>query len=164
MLVLGLLLAMGAVVPSATAATVRYWNSQSNPLIASDSGAKKAAGYGKWTIGTTSNGTRSQAWGYLKDLDANGKNVYFELFTQTNAGYCLQPDYTSCNAKYYEWNSAFSDFNKETWNRNYWSPEFYTSTNLNPSGNYARARMQVSESNSGPDTHSGDSFTKGNAY
>ncbi len=151
-------------VSSPAYATLYYWNSGNEPLTASDDGDKKAAGYGSWKIGTTVNGTRSQAYGYLKDLDDNGHNVYFELFTQTNAGYCIQPGYTSCDSKWYTWKSQFSDFDKETWGKDYWSSEFYASTSVNPDADYARARMRVSESNWGADTHSGSTYTKGNRY
>lgn len=145
-------------------AKLRAWNSKATPLTVSDGSTKKGAGYGTWKIGTTVNGTRSQAYGYLKDLDNNGHNVYFELFTQTNAGHCIAPQYTQCDAQYYHWRAQFSDFDKETWNNDYWSGEFYASTDVNPSGNYSRARMRVSESNGGPDTHSGSKYTKGNPY
>lgn len=146
-------------------AAARHWNSRANPLIASDGGHDKAAGYGTWTIGVTKNGTRSQAYGYLKDLESNGKNVYFELFTQSNAGYCVQPQYTSCSADWYGYESQFSGFDKETWNHDYWNDTaFYASTSVNPSGDFARGRMQVSESNWGPDTHSGSTYTKGKPY
>lgn len=141
-----------------------YWAKKNYPLVASDNGVRKAAGAGRWTYGNTENGTRSKAYGYLKDLQANGKNVYFELFTWTNSGYCLQPDYTQCSAEYYLWASQYSNFDKETWDRNYWSPEFYASTSVNPSGDYLRAHMQVSESNSGPDTHSGFIILEGRPY
>ncbi|WP_377324603.1 hypothetical protein ACFJIY_07095 [Pimelobacter simplex] len=146
-------------------AKVRKWNSLETPLTAYDNGKAKASGYGTWQIGTTVNGTRSQAYGYLRDRDTTNDNaVYFELFTQTNAGTCLAPEYTSCSASYFTYASQFSDFDKETWRKGTWSPRFYASTALNPSGSYARALMQVSESNSGPDSHSKNTFTKGNPY
>lgn len=155
---------MAAAFMASPASAARYWNSRTTPLQATDDGDKKASGYGRWQIGTTIHGTRSQAYGYLRDDDANGKNVYFKLTTQTNSGYCIQPDFTQCNAEYFYYAEAFSDFDKETWNKDYWSPEFYTSTAVSDSGSYARAKMTVHESNGGPDTNSGATYTKGYAY
>lgn len=152
------------VISSPAYAVVRNWNSKLVPLQAKDGSTKKASGYGTWKIGTTSSGTRSQAYGYLRDDDSNGYNVYWELFTYVNAGSCFQPDYTSCTAHYYYYDQQFSNFNKETWNHNYWSGQFYGSTSVASDGDFARAQMQVSESNSGPDTHSGYTYTKGNHY
>lgn len=85
------------------AAKKRKWNSKSTPLTLKDGDVLKAQGYGKWTIGTTSSGTRSQAWGYLRDRHANGFNVFYRLDTYTNAGYCLSPEYVSCDQVWYPW-------------------------------------------------------------
>lgn len=150
-------------VPSAQAKD-RGWNKEDEPLIAKDDGKKKASGYGYWNIGTTSNGTRSRAYGYLKDNHKNGHNVFFELFTQTNSGICFAPQYTECSSKYYTYDKQFSEFNKETWNGDYWSHKLYASTGVSSGGNYARASMRVGESNKGPDLHSGPTLTKGNKY
>lgn len=157
--------AAGVATAAPAYAATRYWNSQSSPLTAYSGDKKLAQGYGTWNIGTTTNGTRSRAYGYLRDPQpSNGYKIYFELFTQTNSGYCIQPDYTSCNAQYYYYAKQFSDFDKETWGSSSWSPQFYASTGVASSGNYARAQMQVAESNYGPDSDSGSTFTKGNAY
>lgn len=147
-------------------AATRSWNSASKPLTAyNGNGIALAKGYGTWKIGTTANGTRSQAYGYLKDTaPRNGYRVYFELFTWVNSGYCIQPEYTSCNAKYFYYAKQFSDFDKETWGSDYWSPRFYASAGLPGSASYARAEMQVAESNKGPDTDSGSTFTTGSKY
>jgi len=160
--------AVMAIVVATTApayAATRSWNSKAKPLTAYQDGKAMAQGYGTWKIGTTSNGTRSQAYGHLRDrAPRNKRNVYFELFTWVNAGYCLQPEYTSCNQKFFYWRKQFSNSNKETWNQNTWSPTFYASTSVSPRGNYARAQMQVSESKRGPDLKSGFTYTKGNKY
>jgi hypothetical protein len=110
------------------------------------------------------NGTRSQAWGYLRDRHNNGNKVFFELITQTNSGICVSPEYTQCEADWYYYDDQFSDFNKETWSGTSWSPEFYASTGVKDSGSYARGRFTVGESNGGPDLHSGPKYTKGNEY
>lgn len=149
---------------TAEAGTLRNWNSLSTPLTVKDDGREKGQGYGTWKIGTTTNGTRSQAWGYLRDRHANGYKVFFELQTYTNAGICFSPEYTSCQADWYYYAQQFSDFNKETWSGSSWSPEFYSSTGVSANASYARGRFRVGESNKGPDLHSGPKYTKGNKY
>lgn len=150
---------------AASAGTLRYWNSASNPLIVkNESGNDAGAGYGNWRVETTSVGTESRAFGYLKDLRANGNNVYFKLETWTNAGYCISPDYVSCTAEYYYYREEFSGGNKETWNQNYWSPKYLAATLVNPSADYARPHMFVQESNDFGDPYAGPTITKGNAY
>lgn len=157
--------ALFALVPADADAANRYWNSKSSPLTAYDGGKAKAQGYGYWKIGTTQNGTRSQAFGYLRDADTkNGYKVYFQLRSHFNAGYCVQPKYTSCNATWYAGSSAHSEFNKETWGSSKWSGRLYTSTGVSGAGSYARAQMQVAESNKGPDSFSGSTYTLGNKY
>lgn len=155
-----------AVAPNAFAGTLRYWNSQSNPLtVVNEGGHAAGQAYGNWNIATGGTGTESQARGYLKDLlPSNGYNVYFKLETWTNAGYCIQPDYTSCNQKYFYYDQEFSGGTKETWNQNYWSPQYLAATKLDPGGDYARAEMYVSESNNFGDPYAGPTYTKGNPY
>lgn len=158
-------LAIVAVLGAPAEAKVRSWNDATTPLTVFEGGKAKGAGYGTWQIGTTVNGTRSQAYGYLRDRDpGNGYKVYFELITQSNSGICLSPEYTSCTAEFYDGARQFSDFDKETWGKSSWSPRFYASTAVSPSGSFARARMRVGESNKGPDSHSKNKLTKGNPY
>lgn len=147
-------------------AATRSWNSKSKPLTTRNGNGKALAqGYGTWKVGTTSSGTRSQTYGYLRDADSgNGYKVYFEMETYVNSGYCLQPQFTSCSGKYYKLANQFSNFNKETWGSGSWSPRFYASTKLDPVADYARAALHTAESNKGPDSKSGKFFTKGNKY
>ena len=52
---------------------------------------------------------------------------------------CVAPEYTSCTASYFGWRSQFSNFDKETWERDKWpATSFYASTDLNPSGQRSR--------------------------
>ena len=155
-----------AVAPQAVASTVRSWNSSTTPLTVKNEGGTPAGqGYGNWTIATGGTGTESKAYGYLRDLlPGNGYNVYFKLETWTNAGYCVQPEYTSCSSQYYYYAQQFSGGTKETWNQNYWSPKYLAATRLNPSGSYARAHMFVQESNNFGDPWSGPTITSGIAY
>ncbi len=165
MAVLAVFAAVTTIAVPAYAATYS-WNSKSNPLTARNGdGDALAQGYGTWKIGTTSSGTRSQGYGYLRDAkEKNGYRVYFELHTYVNSGLCIAPQYTSCSSKYFFWAKQFSDFNKETWGRGSWSPQFYSSTSVDPGGDFARAGFEVAESNKGPDSQSGMTLTRGNKY
>lgn len=136
-----------------------FWNTSSNPLTVTGYGSTGYA-YGDWRIADTSNGTRSILRSRLKYNDADNHKVYVQWETWTNAGYCAQPDYTSCDQAYYYWAmDETSHQNEESWT---WHSD---STSLNPAADYARARIAVRlDIPWRPDPISGWVLTRGSNY
>lgn len=156
--------ALVAALAGATAeAASRSWNSSSAPLTLYANSRAQAQAYGSWEIRTDSSGTRSRATAYLRDpMPTDGDPVYFRLYTQTNSGYCYQPDYTSCSASWY---THASDNGGEYWASSSWSTGKVAWTGLSSSGDYARAKLHaVEEHDDLPDMLSNPSYTKGLPY
>ena len=131
--------ALAVVAPSIAYAKGEYktWNSASNPLVASGYGSK-AYGYGQWRVADGSSGTRSYFDARVKYSNADNHTKYGKFTTQTNAGICVAPEYTSCTASYYSWASAATAHSNVAGYQ--W---LYANTSLNSSGNYARALAYV---------------------
>jgi hypothetical protein len=156
------MIVVGVVVPSGSAlAVTRYWNSKSHPLTAkSDQGAVIAKGYGKWTISTKSDGTRSRGAGQLRDPQPHDTDgVYFELVTYDSSGICVQPEGTSCSQQF------FPDSTRDGgqyWYDNTWSPFRLVSAPIDAGANSYKGGFRVAEEHDYlPDIYSGRTITPG---
>ena len=159
--------ALGAVVffSSPVAAATKWWAPQSTPLKVVDDNTNVVQGraYGYHEIDQTSSGTRSHAEVRLYDNRPGGQSMYIELHTYTNAGYCLSPDYVSCDAEYY----FYDDDESDRWSDDSWSAFGWTlgTTGLPASADYARGSVQACEDqNNEPDDCSGWGHSKGSKY
>ncbi len=136
---------MGAVMTFASPAlayTQYTWRPSDNPIIVKESdGSKRGAAYGVWNLVDTSNGLRSHGKAKLYDYRPGGNGIYTEMQTQSNAGYCFQPDYTSCESQWYEWRRDQTS----RWFQKYYSTYQLMSTSVDPNGSYARALVKVCE-------------------
>lgn len=147
----------GAVVLSASGAQAKdAWGT----LQLVTDGATQGSAYGDFWVSNTSNGTRAQSSGYVKDNKAGGAAVYYNQFTQTNDGSCFAPTYTSCTASWFNGNWADSrKFTTNVWNST------SASTGVSSGGSYARGRMKVCEERSFSfDPCSGTEYTNGFQY
>jgi len=157
------LLAAGFVILTAPAGwaidTLRSWNSSTTPLTASGYGST-GYGYGQWKVSTGTDGTKSRLYANIKLNNADNHTVYAKLKTQSNAGSCFAPDYTSCVATWYHYASSDSShYNGSVYK------QYVTRTDVNPSGDYARAIVNVClDIPWRSDIYSGDSYTKGDWY
>lgn len=131
--------AVGAVPGAAHAMNkVRTWNSQSTPLTVSDYGSTGKA-YGTWKIYNSSNGTRSHASAYSKLKNAHNHEVYIELNTQVNAGYCTTVSkYLTCTQKY--WSHASDESDHHASSSYVYKP---ASTGVAGDADYARGRVKT---------------------
>ena len=138
---------------------VRYWNSSSAPLTVTGYGSS-GYGYGTWKVSTGTDGTRSRLTANLRINNADNHAVYATLTTQTNAGYCVEPDYTSCTAQYFTYATQdTAHYTGASWKA------LTTSTGLNASGNYARGLVNVKlDIPWRTDPSSGTTFTRASAY
>lgn len=135
----------------------RVWNTQSNPLKVTGKGSTGYA-YGKWKVANTSNGTRSIVMSYSKLNNADDHEVYVELETQVNAGYCVQASkYMSCTKKYWNHDSVET---KHHDNRSYTYKS--ASTGVSDDADYARGKVRARlDIPYRPDAETGWSFTDG---
>jgi len=164
------LLAVVAAVIVATTALIagpayalKYWAPSTAPLAAKTDGVTQGRAYGYHEIDQTENGTRSHAETRIYDDREGGDSIYIELQTYVNAGYCVSPDYLSCNQQYYYYDSDQSN----RWSDNTWSPYFWTlgTTGLPAEADYARGKVKACEDqNNAPDDCSGWGISKGSAY
>jgi hypothetical protein len=140
---------------------VRTWNSESKPLVEKSYGSTGKA-YGKWKVTQTSDGTKSRAYGYSR-LSVQGRNheVYLDLDTHLNSGYCAQASkYMSCTKQYFYHESDEGTHHA----RNSW---YYNTaqTGVKGSADYARAGMATClDIPIRPDTCSGRTYTEGDKY
>lgn len=145
----------------ALAYTQSTWAPSSNPLIVKDDGTTRGSGYGVWNLVQTSNGLRSHGKAALKDARPGGDGIYGEMMTQSNSGICISPEYTSCNASWYNYKSDQTS----RWYQNYYSTYQLMSTDVDGSGSYARAKVKVCEDQSwSGDPCTGYAYSKGNKY
>ena len=152
-----------AMTASPVAAATKWWAPQSAPLAAKTDGVVQGRAYGYHEIDQTSSGTRSHAEVRLYDNKPGGQSIYIELHTYVNAGYCLAPEYTSCDAQYY----YYDDDESNRYSDASWSPFGWTlgTTGLPASADYARGSVHVCEDqNNEPDDCSGWGHSKGSAY
>ncbi|GAB1640189.1 hypothetical protein [Krasilnikovia sp. MM14-A1259] len=157
----GAALASAAASPAlaATKGTWVNWNSSSAPLTVKGYGST-AKGYGKWRVVDNSQGTRSYTSGYYWYANADNHKKYGAMVSQSNAGVCYAPQYTSCTAAYYNAGSAESTHSNVTGGQ--WL-DFSTAAAFN--GNYARAAEQVClDVPFRSDPCSGYTYTQGEPY
>ncbi len=157
-------LASGALVAATSGAAyalgeVRAWNSPSAPLMVSGYGSA-GYGYGTWKASTGSDGTRSRLSANLRIRNTDNHMVFAKLTTQTNAGYCFQPEYTSCSASYFTYASSTTGrYAGSTYK------SFGASTGVNASGNYVRGLVNVQlDIPWRDDPSSGTTYTQPEAY
>lgn len=141
----------------------KTWAPSTAPLAAKTDGVVQGRAYGYHEIDYTSAGTRSHAETRIYDNKEGGDGIYIELHTYLNAGYCVSPDYVSCNQQYY-----FYDKDQSTrWSDNSWSAYHWTlgTTGVSATADYARGSVKVCEDqNNAPDDCSGFGISKGTAY
>lgn len=154
------LVALISATPAQAVDTVRNWASASSPWVVTVDGVAQGAAYGDWRLTYQSSELRSYARGYVKDYRAGGASIYFELRTQTNAGHCIAPAWTSCSQP---WN-GFADDDSAHSNSDLWVSTS-ASTSVHSNADYARGLLRTCEEvNWVPDDCTGWYYTQGDSY
>jgi len=147
---------LAEVLPANALNNYRYWG----PLTPYEKGSRQGAAKGSWRVTNTTNGTRVIVVGSIKDYYAGGDSIYWQQRTQTNAGFCLQPSFTSCGQPWYddeEVQSARS--NSSVW------VSLRTSTGVDQYADYARGLMKACEDQRwSPDPCTGWLFLRPDTY
>lgn len=154
------LMVLASATPAHALNTVRSWASSSSPWVVYVDDVAQGAAYGNWRLTYQSSSLRSLANGYVKDYRVGGASVYFELRTQTNAGICISPGWTSCNQP---WNTYANDDSSHS-NSDLWVSTS-ASTSVHSNADYARGLLRTCEEvNYVPDDCSGWFYTQGDSY
>ncbi|MHC0432767.1 hypothetical protein ACX6XY_21680 [Streptomyces sp. O3] len=153
-------LAVGGTAASAAAiGEYHTWNTKSSALKVTGYGSTGYA-YGKWRVYNGADGTRSKVYSYSRLNNAHNHKVFVKLETQVNAGYCVQPKYTTCTQSYWNHDDTHTRHHSSS------SWKYYkASTGVSGAADYARGRVQAKLDvpwRSDPST--GWSYTSGTQY
>lgn len=125
-------------------------------------GTRRGDTYLSYRVARKSTGTRSESAWKLKDTREDGYLVHGRHQTMVNAGYCLTPKYTSCDAKYYAHGNELKTLGWGSATRSSW---IYRDTSVGQTADYARlsGRMCITRPN-WPDKCSDHSPSSGWKY
>ncbi|WP_188432335.1 hypothetical protein, partial [Ornithinimicrobium tianjinense] len=153
---------MAAAVITATPAIASSWqypNDTGSPLRVYYDGTERGAVAFAWRTGLNNAGAYSGLSAFrLDDRRTDGHMVYGRSITQSNAGICVSPEYTSCSQGWYNYSSA----NSQGWGSTTWSGWFYQSAPTDPGADYHRGRaLACIQINYWPDHCDGSVYTRG---
>lgn len=161
---LSLALLIALLMPAAADAggnVTRYWKSRTSPLVTPNYDGGRGQAYGYYKVVDTSDGTKFRIGATRRINTSSGDHyVRIKAETQRNSGWCVSPDFTSCDSTWYSHSWSWgSQTRSTTWR------SVYTDVGAAAYSDYTRLRVRVEMIvNNRWDPVSGYHLTKGIKY